>query len=391
MVMFFSNDFGLIDIKKTAIITAIAIDKKEDEFEVTAQIAVPEATDTNTENQKAQVSGKGSTVGAAIKDIGDVTGWFPKLDFCNLVIIGEEATKENVIKVLDYFAKTLRIQDSAVVVSCKNTAKEVLELSTPLDNLSSFALQKVLLKTSGFDRDVVDSNIKSFVVGYYSDAKSSITPLIEVEKQKNGKQSTSGGSGGSSGSGGSTQQSSGQAKDNNKGDSLFSARTTALFYNGVKVGELTPEQTLAYNMLFDDFRNSTIELKDVAMANGDKRSFLLTVKKCKPKINVKADNNGITLDIFLDIYCKISDQTATSSDSTFSKNPELPEEVVKNAESTIYSWIESLIETEKQTACDFLKIKQEIYRKNHKYYNAYKDTFLTQLTPNITVKVSGQK
>ena len=41
-LLFFSNDFGLIDVEKTAIITAVAIDKTEDgNYKVTAQIAVP--------------------------------------------------------------------------------------------------------------------------------------------------------------------------------------------------------------------------------------------------------------------------------------------------------------------------------------------------------------
>ena len=113
---FFSNDFGLIDVEKTSIITAIAIDKEDDgSYVATAQIAVPEATDTNTENQKAQISGKGSTIGAAIKDLGDTSGWFPKLSFCNLILVGNGFSESNVIKVLDYFAKTLRVQDSALV------------------------------------------------------------------------------------------------------------------------------------------------------------------------------------------------------------------------------------------------------------------------------------
>jgi hypothetical protein len=84
-VFFFSSDFGLIDVEKTSIITAIAIDKGDDDnYEVTAQIAVPEATDTNSENLKAQLQGKSSTIGGALKDIGDLSGWFPKLAFCNL-------------------------------------------------------------------------------------------------------------------------------------------------------------------------------------------------------------------------------------------------------------------------------------------------------------------
>ena len=86
-ILFFSNDFGLIDVEKTSIITAIAIDKEDDEFLLTAQIAVPEATDANTENLKTQLSGKGSTVGAALKDLGDISGWFPKLAFCNLILV----------------------------------------------------------------------------------------------------------------------------------------------------------------------------------------------------------------------------------------------------------------------------------------------------------------
>ena len=94
-LFFFSNDFGLIDVEKTSIITAIAIDKEEDKFVLTAQIAVPEATDANTENLKAQLSGKGSTVGAALKDLSDVSGWFPKLAFCNLIILGQDLIKEN--------------------------------------------------------------------------------------------------------------------------------------------------------------------------------------------------------------------------------------------------------------------------------------------------------
>ena len=70
-ILFFSNDFGLIDIEKTAIVTAVAIDVADDgEYLVTCQIAVPEATGAVSENQKAQITGKGSTVGNAIKSMG---------------------------------------------------------------------------------------------------------------------------------------------------------------------------------------------------------------------------------------------------------------------------------------------------------------------------------
>ena len=82
-VLFFFDDYDIIYVEKTAIITAVAIDyndeKETDEYTVTAQIAVPEANDTNTESTRTELSGKGGTIGAAIKQIGDLSGWYPHL------------------------------------------------------------------------------------------------------------------------------------------------------------------------------------------------------------------------------------------------------------------------------------------------------------------------
>ncbi|MGN1062009.1 MAG: hypothetical protein ACI4RO_02680, partial [Candidatus Scatosoma sp.] len=43
-VLFFSNDFGLLDIQKTAIVLAVGVDREENTFVVTSQIAVPAAS-----------------------------------------------------------------------------------------------------------------------------------------------------------------------------------------------------------------------------------------------------------------------------------------------------------------------------------------------------------
>ncbi|MBQ7165293.1 MAG: Ger(x)C family spore germination protein, partial [Clostridia bacterium] len=39
-----SNDFPLVDIKETAIVVALGVDKDGEEYELSAQIAVPQAT-----------------------------------------------------------------------------------------------------------------------------------------------------------------------------------------------------------------------------------------------------------------------------------------------------------------------------------------------------------
>lgn len=392
-LVFFTNDFGLVDIKKTSIITAVAIDGKLGEYEVTVQIAVPEANDTNTENKRAVITGKGNTIGASIKNVGDITGWYPRLDFCNLIVIGSDVAKENTIAVMDYFAKTLRIQDSAVVVVAEKEGKEILESASPLDNISSFALQKVVLKSTGFDKDVVDTNVKTFVTGYYSNSYSAVLPQIKIKKQDDGSSSTSseGSGGGSSSSGGSSGSGGGSNSSDNKGSALFDAKKTALFFKGKKVGEMNEECTLAYNMLNDRFSETTLEINDVKLSEKDTHNFLLTVKRCTPKFKVQANDKGIDVVIDVNLYAKISDQDAFGSDSTVQKNHPLLPQVKLKTEEKIKNWFLDIIEKSKETECDVLKIKQHLYRHNYKYYDSYEHDYLSHINPIINITVSGQK
>ena len=107
-LLFFTNSFGIIDIEKTAIITAIGLDMEGEEYEITVQVAVPQASTATQENSKAVISASGATASEAMHQIGDITGWYPNLGFCNLIILGETMFEDNIAKGLDYFSKTLR-------------------------------------------------------------------------------------------------------------------------------------------------------------------------------------------------------------------------------------------------------------------------------------------
>ena len=447
-LIFFFDDYDIIDVEKTAIITAIAVDTVKSEtfssgtgsssggntasgektggsaqsgglglsnsgvtdgeeesggetYIVTAQIAVPEATDTNSESTRTELSGSGGTIGAAIKRIGDVSGWYPHLSFCNLIILGSGMAETNVIKTLDYFAKTLRLQDSAMVILAKNTAKELLEITTPLDKISSFAIQKVLFKTKGFDSDVASTDVKEFCLDYYDVGSSSFMPIVNAEIQfpenlgkPDGSDSSESQSGGGSGGGsrGSESQSGGGSGGSDEQEKkVFSAFATALFKKGVKVGELTAEQTLVFNAIRKNVTGTTIELDNVKVGFAKPRNYLLTIIKNKRAFKVFADEKGLTVDINLTLYCKISDRNAEVSDSSFSKNVPLPQEIIKAAEEKLTADLKELIETEKQTGCDFLRIKRELFRKNYKYYAKFKDSYLNNITENVKVTVTGQK
>ncbi len=394
-IFFFSSDFGLIDVEKTSIITAFAIDlEKDGKYTVSAQIAVPEATDTNSENQKALLSGSGYTIGEAIKDLGDISGWYPKLSFCNLILVGEEFKDINVITVLDYFAKTLRLQDSALIAFTQGKASELLQLASPLDNISSFAIQKVILKTDGFDADVAVTDIKTFCAGYYSRCNSSIMPLIKRQPSdenqgKSSNSSDSSSSGGQSSSSGGSSQEQGQTKTDGK--FLFNAKTTALFKNGLKVGELDDNLTLIYNALTQKINGTTFAINDVPFKDNELCNYLLSIMTSKRKICLEVDNNNPTLNVDLTLYCKINDQNSAQSDRTMSENLPLPQPLIDRATKEITDLVKELIETSVKTDCDFLNIKEKLYRFNHKQYSRFSENVLSAMQTNINVTISGQK
>ena len=133
MLLFFTHDFGLIDIEHTAIIVALGVDKNKEntEYEISAQIAIPQASTDNASESESVISAKGQTIGEALDKIAVNTGWYPLFSFCNMVILGENALKGNVMDSVNYFIRTDRLPDSAAICACEGSAKDLLLTDTP--------------------------------------------------------------------------------------------------------------------------------------------------------------------------------------------------------------------------------------------------------------------
>ena len=386
-MMFLSNDFGIIDVEKTAIVTAVAIDIEDDgNYQVNLQIAVPEATDSNTENQKALLSGKGKTIGGAIKDIGNVSGWFPKLSFCNLIILGNSFKDQNLIETLDYFAKTLRIQDSAVIVVAEDKAKDAIDTASPLDNISSFAIQKILLKDAGLDRDIMINDIRSFSVGYYSRNSSSYLPILKtLSLDDNGKSEGQSSGGGGQDSGGQSQS---DQNFGNKGQTLYDLTTTALFYKGKYVERLSKEETFTFNMLKGNVNESLLHLENV---DGEGTNYLLSILRNTPKMTLDTKGEKLKINVNLDVYCKISDVKKDGTGPTYATNTTLPSQVKAFAEKTVENRIRVLFEKQKSSKCDFLGLDDVLYKYHHKNYDKFKWATTSDFDLNVKVSFTSQK
>ena len=182
------------------------------------------------------------------------------------------------------------------------------------------------------------------------------------------------------------QNSSSQGDTKTKGKNAFDATTTALFVKGRKVGELDKNLTNTLNMLTKRVNGSAFAVNDV-----DGINYLLSIKNSKSKIKVSADQNSLSVDLSISLYCQISDQTSTINEGVFVNSDVLPDNVKKATENMITQNVLDLLKTSKQTGCDFLYLKEKLYRFCNKQYSRYKDNYLDAMKVNIKVDIYGQK
>ena len=400
-LMYLSSDFALLDIEDTAIVVAMGVDKHEDGVEVTAQIGVPQATQQVSQNNDTVISTKGKTVMDAIAKMGANTGWHPKLSFCNLILVGRDLARDGLGSLIDNLILDERVQNSAMIALCDTTAKEVLRAVTPLDSISSFAIQKILLKNDRSTGTIADVNIKDFAVGLHGKGGFSYMPLIRTVKG-----TTDGDMEG--GSGGTTAQSDvllpclfkknnndnghiGRLSDNGKsggtsgGDKktvVFNATSTAIFSGGRMVGELPSEKTVAFNLL-------RAEADRVILPSGDD-GLMLEVYKSKKRVRVEYGVKP-TLVLDLKLWVRPADGDQGVSEDGDSRRYRVDGEELDGLEKNLKDAICDMTEEALKAEIDIFGIRDMTYRNYHKMYEDYKTIPLKSFLLRVNVHALSQE
>ena len=394
-VLFFSNDFNLTDVQKTAVIMAVGVDREEEEFILTSQIALPQSSKQGKQTQTVQLVSTGKTVADAFKEINAKTGWYPKLVFCHLIILGETTVQQNSFDALDFFLLDEYLSDNCLVATCEGSAKDLLNVGALVDPSGSVAMEKVLSAHAERVGAVLPATLREFAIGYYSSSQSAYLPILKTKPQqetgknqekqggtqgdqdsKDSKESQGGKSGGQSQSGQSSQsdsQGGGQngqgSQSGNQGQSkeqenkpVFSASETALFVQGKMVGKFSKEETFAFNAVKTKLRLASYLVAE----NG---ATTLTIKDNRKQTRVQLGENGqATMKISLNLTAGLLD-TANSALYKQSKDAgAITAESLQAAEKLLKSQVITAFEKCRTLNCDLFELKQTLLkrRKNEK-------------------------
>lgn len=391
-IFYFSSDFALIDIEKTAIIVAIGIDEGENSrYKITAQIAIPQATDTAAANDDAVVIGDGNTVMEGIQNIGAKTGWHPKLSFCSLVLIGRKVAENGVKDVIDYFIVSEKVQNSAIVAMADDKAGEILTSKTPLDAISSFAVSKIVLKSRWMTNTVPNANLRKIALSEYSPSKSSFMPVIkpikENTKSKEGGSSSitaSTKSGGSedSGGGGGGGSSGGSSGGKDTPDKVYDASTLAVFSDFKLKGEFDEELTQIFNMLMGPLGESYITLE-----NGDEKT-LLALSNGTRSVKVNLEKKP-TIEIKLSFKVEVSDSSKGYALDKLNRRSVVDEDTITKVADKLNVLLLKLVDKVKESGADALLIRDKIYKYSNSRFEEFKNYPLDSFDYLTTGKVKS--
>lgn len=390
---FFSNDFGLVDIQKTAVILAAGIDRSGEGYELTAQISVPKGGEKAGGTASVELSGKGETVADCLMMMYADSGWIPKFDFCSLVLLGEEAAREGAMPALNYFLHNEYMSDNCAVAVAEGSAGEMLKKTSAIDDTPSLAIHKLFSGAAEKTGAAVKNTLREFAVGTLGVSKSSFMPFIRTLPHESGTGSSegSGGKGGASGSGNSEGSGgsggSGQSGSEGSGGEedapvLFRAEETALFREGKLTGLLSAEETLAFNLV-----RGKVKAGILTVEGEDGEPVSLSIKRGGG--SAKLGNEDVPrakLSVRLKVL--VSDRTEEDFMAGSETNVATDEDE-RRAEELIASYIASLWETSKGSGCDLFLLARELYRKDPKAFEANVGLIPSGMGADIEVSVKG--
>ena len=416
LVLFFTNDFGIVDIHKTSIIVAVGIDTTENEVQVTAQLAVPQPSQSGDKVEYTEVQGSGETVADALNEINAKTGFYPQLQFCKLILLGDSCKDKNIFRVMGCFYRKNYSELTAYVAMCDGKASEMLAKPTVTSDMTTTVIQRALSDELEKSANVSSVNLKDIAVAHYSQSAACYMPLVEAnvqgtsEKGGNGDSvggdkpqsgSSSGGesggggesSGSSSGEGGGSGGSEGGEGSGSGGQSSsegeqkpveFTAKRTAIFNNGMFAGFLDEHQAFALNILKNQIRLAVLP------CDTGEYHYTLGLGKAKSGLGLKIVDGTPEVTIEFKAYAQITGIKKPVEPKETVNDDKLSPEVIEAANAVVEERLASLIEVCRQTDCDFLGIKEEIFKKNYRYFEDLKDNALQKMKVNYKIDIRSR-
>lgn len=327
--------FSFLDEQKSVaartIVLALSLDKVDGEYEVGIQVL---KTDKSEKQQFISYFSKGDNISDIIEHLSYDTGSTVALCHATVLIIGQDVLNSNDNSAMNYFFEGEVLCNNTMVVTSKQTPREVLSPTLSNGVGSGYFLGQVLHNMVG-DFGIIPITVKDFFKNKYHIGSCVYLPCVSLEKE---------------------------------GDTVFLDITKSYVSDGSKGVMLSEEATKGLSLVLNKISNGTLPYQYEASVGE------LDIVKSAGDIKIEKEGNKAKLQI-----------KATLKDNTYVPdkiNEELCKEYVSK---TITSYVEECFNQCKEAGLDVFYLGQRCYAYENEIY---KDpSYLQQLQLDIDVKI----
>lgn len=355
ILFFITGCWNYQELNKYAIVTGIAIDDANGEYEVSLLLS----SGKKKEEEKAQIkiySGNGKTINDAIKNI-NLT--MPKKIYLNhlaIVIVSDKVAKKGVNPILDYLLRDPQSYQNFNIVFSKNAkAKDILSIINPLSDFPSQNINEIIKINEKEQGRITNSSFNKFVSTILSKGKNPIVnSIILMGNIKSG------------------------IKKEEQEDSITSAYTKldtiGIFKDDKLIEWADVDESIGINMLLNDVNHIYL---DIPCQNN-----YITITTENYKLNNKVEKNKISANI------TINGNIAEVGCNLNLKDKEVIKNIEKKVEKKLYENINKAIIKAKNLETDIFGYGNMIYKKYPKYYKTIEDwdKYFKHLDIDITIK-----
>lgn len=363
------------ELSELSIVGSIGIDLAEnDQYEVSVEITNTKVLSNNvsggsssSEAPTVVYSTKAKTINEAISNLVLQTPNELYVGHINLLVLSEEVAKKGLYEIIDYFMADPEIRKIFPTVVVKNTsAKDVIEIITPLETVTATKLKESLSSTKKTISIVSDRQFDEILGCLYMEGRHPTITAIEVfGKPEEGKDVNN--------------------TTTTKPKTYIETFGSAVFKKDKFIGYLDKLDSLGYTIL----RNSANTI-DISFPCDEKQNYgSVVIDNVKCEIEVTPNGEVVNSNI------NISGKGALPEYNCKAPNKD-PIKAVKEIEKMVNKEIEriiktSLIKLQKEYNSDVIGFGEILYKNNYKYWKQHKknwDEIFLNMTYNIKSKVS---
>lgn len=370
--------------KYLSVVTMMAVDKLDDEYQVSAKTIVPATTKEGAGSEKV-FTYTGETVSDAVNGLERLIGNQLGMAHCNLIALSDKTLSEDIEDITDYFIRTKKVGKNTLLVACGESAREFMFATAYMSNVLLIKMDAVL-EYNKSDLKATSTTLDDFYKGYESPPAVTILPVMTLTDDD------------SKGILVQVEPSSSQTPlPEGKTKYFVNDGSTHILKKGIKVWTLNPDEVRAMNYFLPETKNGKITLNDVTDDKLTNAKIVLKILEQNTSTKATFEDGKPVYNVDVSLTVLLEDIAHSDSDEQKIDQFEeiITDEIKQKTIAKVTAQMQDIITKAKSHNCDVLDVYKNFYRTKYRKWKNYlsslpnQDDYLAGVDIKVNVEVKA--